>query len=398
MRPRALGVSRVGQPRVPRLLAPRVKAVVSALFVVLGGCEEAGAGQRARCRFGAEYVVTRARAQAFDGLAAVRYDGGVVALWSEPAGLFARKLDPRGKPTAEPVRVGERCGAGLAAQGGAALWVACARRPGGSDKQAVPGQVIRMRLNAQLRAEQVAVLGATGSLSQGVAIAGPATGVPSVAWIEGSPDVQRLWLATSDSPPAVMSTPRRVPGPPSLHFRSQLELVWAETWLQEGEPSAAVLAVRGAGGARTLTSVLHEAARPQLVTVGEDLWLAFRDRRPRGRRAGLYAAVLEAGALSGKATRVGRADGDARPGLASCLEGVVFATPRTYGGDYFVGVNFLDRRLRKSTGEQQFYEDTHEFGLAAVACIGEWALVLIAERGSLRHTHTRIRAVTYSCQ
>ena len=58
------------------------------------------------------------------------------------------------------------------------------------------------------------------------------------------------------------------------------------------------------------------------------------------------------------------------------MDGVVVATPRTYGGDYFVGVNWLDDGLTRTRGEQQFYEDSHAFTQVAAVCLGAHALLL----------------------
>jgi hypothetical protein len=96
--------------------------------------------------------------------------------------------------------------------------------------------------------------------------------------------------------------------------------------------------------------------------------------------------------------RVGRADGVGRPAIAPCMEGVVVATPRTYGGDYFVGVNWLDRELTRTRGEQQFYEDSHAFTQVAAACLGDHALLLIAEFPQLHSASSALRAVPYRCR
>ena len=80
------------------------------------------------------------------------------------------------------------------------------------------------------------------------------------------------------------------------------------------------------------------------------------------------------------------------------MQGLVAATPRTYGGDYFVGVNWLDPGLERSRGEQQFYEDSHAFTQVAVACAGAQALLLIAEFPQLQNATAALRAVPYRCR
>ena len=84
--------------------------------------------------------------------------------------------------------------------------------------------------------------------------------------------------------------------------------------------------------------------------------------------------------------------------MAPCLGGYVVATPRPYGSDLFVAVNFLDRSLSRPGRERQFYEDAHEFSRAAVSCAGPSALILIAEKGSLEAPKTALRSVTYACE
>jgi hypothetical protein len=143
---------------------------------------------------------------------------------------------------------------------------------------------------------------------------------------------------------------------------------------------------------------VHFAASPQLVVVDGRLLLGFRDRRG-GAKTGLYLArVPSFGAVRGRAVRVGRADGVSKPALLACMGGVVAATPRTYGGDYFVGINWLDRDLRRVRGEQQFYEDAHAFTQVAATCLGAHALLLIAEFPQLQRKSAGLHAVGYGCR
>ena len=95
--------------------------------------------------------------------------------------------------------------------------------------------------------------------------------------------------------------------------------------------------------------------------------------------------------------RVGRADGVGRPALEPCMGGLVSATPRTYGGDYFIGINWLDAELTRSRGEQQFYEDSHAFTHVAASCQGPHALLFIAEFPQLTRETAALRAVSYEC-
>jgi hypothetical protein len=80
------------------------------------------------------------------------------------------------------------------------------------------------------------------------------------------------------------------------------------------------------------------------------------------------------------------------------MGGLVSATPRTYGGDYFIGFNWLDRSLRRARGEQQFYEDSHAFTQVAATCLGAHAVLLIAEFPQLHRPGAALRALPYRCE
>jgi hypothetical protein len=163
------------------------------------------------------------------------------------------------------------------------------------------------------------------------------------------------------------------------------------------------------GRPRALIERPHLDASPQLVSLAAQQLLAVRDHGRDARRTGLYLARLPALSAAGAQklsmrdgrvdhVRVGRADGIARPALEPCMGGLVVATPRTYAGDYFVGINWLDAALQKPRREQQFYEDARAFTQAAVACLGTHALVLVAEHPQLGRDQASLRAVPYRCE
>jgi hypothetical protein len=127
--------------------------------------------------------------------------------------------------------------------------------------------------------------------------------------------------------------------------------------------------------------------------------VGFRDQPSTSRRPGLYVAPLSPdGTVLGRRARLGRADGVSAPALVGCLGGVVAAVPRTYGGDHFIGVHWIEAGLARSRGGQQFYEDAHSYTQAAAACAGESALLLVAELGVLDAPRTALRAVSYRCK
>jgi hypothetical protein len=142
------------------------------------------------------------------------------------------------------------------------------------------------------------------------------------------------------------------------------------------------------------------APNPRLIPAEDGLILAFRDKRERGRKTGLYFVRLDPdGGLAGKIVRAGRADGDGTPAVEPCQGGLISALPRTFAGDYFVGVTWADERLQRLTQEQQFYEDSREFDRVAMHCGDEaGALLLIGERGRLLRNGAALRSTTIRCE
>jgi hypothetical protein len=364
------------------------------------GCRRT-AGQR-HCRLGPEHTVALSAAKDFDGIAVVASGQGAVALWSEPSGLYGQRLDALGSKQGARVRLGARCDGGLDAlarsgqDGG--LDVACLVRPlrGKHDE---PGGVLWLGLSRQLNGDRRELLGSAGALSEGVALARGAAGLELV-WHDGAADSQRVWWLALGRPgaPVQLSEPGRVTAAPSLAAGPDGRCVatWAESWVDGETLHSRIVAWTRADGTRTLHQVGNYAAMPKLVPVGGRLVLAFRDHR-EGERTGLYVAPVAQRGLLTKPLRVGRADGTGRPALTPCMDGLVSATPRTYGGDYFIGINWLDRELTRSRGEQQFYEDSHAFTHVAASCQGPHALLFIAEFPQLTRETAALRAVSYSC-
>jgi hypothetical protein len=318
----------------------------------------------------------RTGAKDLDGIELVATEDGVLALWSEQGGWFARKLDKDGNALGKASRLGARCEGGIdAARDGDAVEVACLVHPE-RGKHDAPGGVVVQRVGPQLTLERSRMFGRAGSLSAGIAMARGRRGL-ELAWHDASPDAQRVWWTV---------------------FGSSTVMSWAENWIEGGELLSRIVYWDRRSARRTLVPVVHVAAAPQLFAMGDRLVLGFRDRRP-GAKTGLYLSRIgPRGQRAPAAVRIGRADGVGRPALEPCMGGVVAATPRTYGGDYFVGVNWLDRDLRRARGEQQFYEDAHAFTQVAVACVGSHAVLLIAEFPQLQRDSMALRAVPYSCR
>jgi hypothetical protein len=372
-----------------------------ALCGVLGlacGCN--GRDGQQFCQLGAEHEVVRTGAKDLDGIELVTVGQKVLALWSEQGGLFARWLGDDGRPEGASQRLGARCEGGLAAQReGDALEVACLVHPQ-RGKHQDQGGVLMQRVARDLSLQASRLLGTAGSLSAGVVMARGGHGL-ELAWHDGSPDAQRVWwgrLADAAASARIASQGDRLASAPTLTaVAGSTVLSWAENWLEGSELFSRIVVWDRRSAPRTLVPLVHVAATPQLFALDHELVLGFRDRRAH-EKTGLYLAKVAEGSRAADAVRIGRADGVGRPALAPCMNGVVAATPRTYGGDYFVGVNWLDRDLRKARGEQQFYEDARAFTQVAAACVGSHALLLIAEFPQLHRESMALRAVPYSCR
>jgi hypothetical protein len=302
------------------------------------------------------------------------------------------------------VRFGARCDGGLAVAGeppaGAATLLVCATRARGG----AAGRLRVMSLDAELRITRDREIAAVGAQSEGVAAA-LVNGNLELVWHDGSAELQRVLHATLAAdgavlePPRALSDPGRIASAPALTVHGgQSVAVWAERFMQGEALRSTVVRWDAREGLRTLLEQAHVVAMPQLVVLDGRLAVAVRER-PRDAKIGLYLALVgERPVRAADMVRVGRADGVGRPALEPCMGGLVSATPRTYGGDYFIGFNWLDRSLRRARGEQQFYEDSHAFTQVAATCLGAHAVLLIAEFPQLHRPGAALRALPYRCE
>jgi hypothetical protein len=357
-----------------------------------------------RCHFGAEHPVFASSAAGFDDVALVWVGTQAALIFSEQSGLYARWLDSRGLPGPPAERLGPRCDAGVAAAvSGKAVQLACARRA--TELPASDGDVALYALDQGLRMQRVSRFGKVGSSSRGVAIAASPAGL-TLAWQDATLDAARVWLMLGlAAQPVAISDPGFAASAPGLEADdAHVYATWSETRENgrsvESRVQFAELAPRLTSGPKAVTVAHSRDAfpSPALAASERGLWLAFRDRRKASRKTGLYLARLDrAGRALGAPVRAARADGVGRPALRHCLGGVLAATPRTFAGDYFVGVVRADPTLRTLSGEQQFYEDSHEFAQVAATCAGDHALLLMAERARPGRSGAALRSVSFSC-
>jgi hypothetical protein len=356
------------------------------------------------CHFGAEHPVFASSAAGFDDVALVWVETQAALLFSEQSGLYARWLDSRGLPGAPAERLGPRCDAGVAAAvSGKAVVLACARRA--TEQPASDGDVALYALDQQLRVQRVSRFGKVGRSSRGVAVAATPAGL-TLAWQDATLDAARIWLMRGlAAPPIAVSDPGFAASTPGLAADdAHLYATWSETRDHgrsiESRVQFAELPRQLTSGPKAVTVASSRDALPSPALAASEggLWLAFRDRRKASRKTGLYLTRLDrAGRALGAPVRAARADGVGRPALRRCLGGVLAATPRSFAGDYFVGVVRADPTLRTVSGEQQFYEDSHEFAQVGATCAGDHALLLMAERARPGRSGATLRSVSFSC-
>lgn len=354
------------------------------------------------CKLGVERVVAQVWAKDFDAIELSSSGEQLIALWSEPNGLFARRLDDKARAIADVRRLGPRCKGGLAsAPDGDATEVAClVPTERGEDEDS--GGLFVLRISRDLRLERSLRLGSAGALSENVVMARGKHGI-EVAWQDASPDAHRIVMARLNDAGAsalVLSEPDHVASAPSMaSFGGSTAITWAENWVIGEKLNTSVLYLRGAGRPRSVLPSAPLASTPLLFALSGEPVLGYRDRSAAREKTGLYLMRLGLnGQRMHEPERIGRADGIGKPALFACMGGVVAATPRTYAGEYFVGVNWLDVDLKRGRGEQQFYENSRAFTQVSGLCIGTTAVLLIAEFPALDRDTTALRAVTYSCR
>ena len=366
--------------------------------LVLGfGCER-GAPV---CRFGREHRLFQSGSQVFHDLRTVQLGTGMLALFSDASGVQALPLDASGAPRGPARRLFDACDGGLDADSGKAeLHVVCLRRA------AADGAAVALyALDAAFGVRELARFGSAGRLSSGIALSRTAAAL-AVTWHAAAVSGGSIWYVEyrelgGPSVPRQLSDAGWEPSAPSLTWDGErLYASWAETRFAGERAESRILIARPdrREPPHVVLTSRDPAPSPRLAASSAGLILSFRDKRESLRKTGLYLARLDAGGrLSGQVVRAGRADGEASPVLEPCLGGVVSATPRTFAGDYFVGVMRADTTLSRLSPEQQFYQDAREFDRVAVHCGPLGAVLLIGERGRLLRGNAALRSTTFVC-
>lgn len=372
-------------------------ALIASLLLAAVSCERSAPV----CRFGPEYRLFESGAQVFHDLRTLRLAQGTLALFSDSSGVHALPLDGRGAPRAPARRLFDACDGGLDADSGEReVHVACLRREPRSGGDA---QVALYALEPDLSVRELGRFGHAGRISQGIALAGGTGPGLALAWHDAAASGGRIWYfepGRTGEPRQLSDDAWEASAPSLARHAGRLYVSWAETRFA-GERAESRIMVAIPAGSDPARVVLHSrdpAPSPRLAAAADGLILSFRDKRESLRKTGLYLARVDAqGRLSGPVVRAGRADGQASPALEPCLGGVISATPRTFAGDYFVGVMRADTELRLLSAEQQFYEDSREFDRVAVHCERDRAVLLIGERGRLLRGNAALRSTTFHC-
>jgi hypothetical protein len=349
------------------------------------------------CRFGPEYRLFQSGAQMFHDLRTLRLGQDVLALFSDSSGAYVLPLDARGAPRGPARRLFDACDGGLDADSGEReVNVACLRRE-------PEAQVVLYTLDPALSVRELARFGHVGRTSTGIAMAHAASGALALAWHDAAVSGGRIWyfeLGGMREPRQLSDDRWEASGPSLAGYAGSLYACWAESRFtgERAESRIMVSIPTTPEAARQVLTSRDPAPSPRLAGTSDGLILSFRDKRENLRKTGLYLARIDAGGrLLGQVVRAGRADGQASPVLEPCLGGVVSATPRTFAGDYFVGVMRVDTELRQLSAEQQFYEDSREFDRVAVHCQRDQAVLLIGERGRLLRGNAALRSTTFHC-
>ena len=380
----------------------RVRRVISALcaLATISGCGDdpvrivGGA-----CAFGDEHRIAIPEGPVVHDVALASDGTRAWAVWSDPSGAFAREIDGTGVPIAAPVRLGAPCDAGVAAATLAgAPWIACGRR--GDDARSDEGgvQVLELRDG---RVSARASFGPVGPDGEGVAL--DVAGTPRVGWQEARGAISAAWVAElrEGARPERISPPRFRASRPALATRADGTplVAWSETWLDaRGDVEGRIELRAGTAAARAVADLAFDDPHPTLRGSGDDLVLAFRDRRPARSRPRVQIARVtgEPGLDRIESASHANAIGDA-PAIP-CGDHVYVVAPRTHSRtERLVSVRRYTRALEPAGPEQQIYEHGSAFEHGDAQCVGGHLLIVIGGRPSPVHEHGTIRAVQVSC-
>jgi hypothetical protein len=371
---------------------------------------------------GAATPVARHAVSSFDDIALGPSPRGLLAVFSDATGTWARALD--GPEGVAARRLTERCVGGLALHSGESLWLACSRPereppeqsaepaaqnaeqagPAAPDRES--GALWLYELDANFGVRSARAIGAVGRDGRGVALAASRERV-FVAWADGArgaPAVQLATLpvraaATAEPTRRALSLPAHNGRQPALLWRApHLYATWSESQLAPGGETHQIMIARDAEKPRVLRALRLADAAPRLTADERGLVLSFRDTSAGGAPAELWIARLSP-ALGFEAAprRVGRANSEGPPLLSLCAGTRAALAPLDHAGELYVAFHPLSPELRASEANHQYYASGREFVLAAASCQERGVRALLAERTQPAKPGAELLSVEFHC-
>ncbi len=367
------------------------------LLALLASCE-GDSRARSTCHLRPAATVARASALRFDAAALTTRGDAVLLAWSEPAGLFTRRLDARGKPTHGAKRIAERCAGGLAvALHRARVHVACSR-PHEDDG----GELVLLTLGDAGEALTTQKLAEPGADARGVSLVSAGDAL-LVGFHDGHRGAYaaRLLIVEGDTVSAVaLSDPAFAASAPTLETQGGTWIAaWSETRFEvQGTSHTRLMAKSHGKPARVLGETSVSDPAPSLAWDARSPFVVFRDRRGSSTRAELFAVRLTEGlATRDEPELVGRANGEGGPSALSCGSLRVALLPRDYASERYVAVHALDPTLKNLDAGHQYYANSRDFVSAAGTCVGDELLALAMERGSPGSASISIASMRFHC-
>ncbi len=331
--------------------------------------------------------------------------GGLLSIWSDEEGVWSMMITREGSCLGEPVRVSRHGAARISAVhlGEACvadgLGFALAVAPRVTVTQGnVPLEVMLLGLDGRRR-QTVVLDGKVGPFSKSVSVVGDCSGV-LVGWHQGSVGDFSSRLALIDVASGKVRWETRLSDEgvngfcPGLAMSDgRIVAAWGEVRTrfasrdEKPRPDAlmsAVLDLEGGylAGPRRVLETFHPVSTPVLEWSGERVAMLFKDEPADVYKEGVYLAFLDPeGGLVGEPERIGRGDGPDPP-LLLTLPGdrLVTAAVRSLSFELLVGVNYLDEKGEKISGELQIYAHKVRFRhLAAVESDEEISLLHVEQ-------------------
>lgn len=342
--------------------------------------------------------------------------GGYMVLWTDRDGLWSLSLDRDLHARGDPVRLSDMFAGrmtaadlgGVCQPAGARYAVALAPRVAvteGSGDLTILLMDEWGKLVSHLTLESE-----IGPYSNGTNLAGSCDGL-MVAWHRGAIGRFDSRLAGVDVRGVKVRWDRTLSTegrngfcPALLETRQGTHTVWGEVEVRmrrpgdEDEPGQLMHAtVDGAGKLvrkpHPVVTTLRAHVPASLARHGDRIGILYKDHPEEEYRAGIYLAYLDLeGSVLGEPRRIARGDGP-DPGLLLPMqpEHLATAAVRSLSSELLIGLNFLDERGTKRSGELQIYAHQVRFRRLSAVPRNDRLVLLFVEQGV---TATRLLMTT----